>query len=174
MIDLVRLLKQGIAATRRPRSTLRSSSPSFFSTFSPAAREALSNAQKEARSLGHDFLGTEHLLLGLLDNDHGVAATALHNLGITRALALREIERTVGHGSHWPRAPMPLTVRCKRVLQLATEEARRSNRPQVDTGHLLLALLLEREGVAALVLQALGVTPPKARHALLQAQTRDS
>src|SRR3954454_24365764 len=108
MINLVRRLKRLKAATHKPRAGGRPGKATLSNAFTPRAREVIYVAHEEARGLGHEFLGTEHILLALLSQDRGTAASVLHNLGATRARALREIERTVGRGSYTAVGPIRL------------------------------------------------------------------
>lgn len=173
MIYLMRQLKRRIAATHRPHAWRPSTRTTHFNAFTPGAHDALIAAQEEAQRLGHNFLGTEHILLGLLSPEGGVSTSLLHDLGVDRARARRAVERTIGRANRSPRGSLCLTVRAKRVIKLATEEAQRQGRRTISTEHLLLGILREGEGVGAHVLQDLGVSLPQARKATHEALDRN-
>jgi ATP-dependent Clp protease ATP-binding subunit ClpC len=109
-------------------------------------------AQEEARGLDHGFIGTEHLLLGLLRQDDGVAARALAMLGVDASEARRQVEDVVGRGAGAPSAQIPFTPRAKKVLELALREALQLKHDYIGTEHILLGILREGQGVAAQVL----------------------
>jgi Clp amino terminal domain, pathogenicity island component len=123
-----------------------------FSRFTKRARHVVELAQEEARLLGHNYVGTEHLLLGLLQERDGVAARALEQVGMTVEGVRSEVEAIVGRGSYTPSGAIPFTPRAKKVLGLAVREARRLSHRYVGTEHVLLGLLREGEGLAAMVL----------------------
>ncbi len=120
-------------------------------------------AQEEARRLGHNFVGTEQILLGLLKEGTGVAAKVLKSVGVNLIDARIEVEKIIGRGSGFVGVEIPLTPRAKRVLELSLKEARQLGHNYIGTEHLLLGLLLEGEGVAGRVLENLGVNLPKVR-----------
>jgi ATP-dependent Clp protease ATP-binding subunit ClpC len=120
-------------------------------------RRALAYASEEARTLRHERVGTEHLLLGLLRLDGGAAVEALDAVGVTLGRARAEVVRTFGTGSGSPGGDLPLTPRAKKRLELAGDEAEALGDAQGGSGHLLLSLTREREGGAARVLVGLGV-----------------
>ena len=128
-----------------------------FDRFTDSARRVLATAQEEARRLQHGFLGTEHLLLGLLHEDDGVAAHVLRNLNVKLDVARERIEFVAGQGDSIVTGEVGLTVRTKKAIELAVEEARRLRHGYVGTEHLLLGLVREGGGIAADVLQELGV-----------------
>jgi ATP-dependent Clp protease ATP-binding subunit ClpA len=131
---------------------------SLIHRFAPAAREAVGRAADEARLLDHAYVGTEHLLLGLIRDEYGAAGRVLADLHVGLGEARVHVERIVGRGEV-PLAPgvhLPFTARAKRVLQLALRESFRGS--EIDTGHLLLAIERDGEGVAVLVLERLGAT----------------
>ncbi|MGP7999309.1 MAG: Clp protease N-terminal domain-containing protein [Streptosporangiaceae bacterium] len=128
-----------------------------FARFGPAAREVMIAGQEEARSLHHGYLGTEHLLLGLLRQGDGVAARALGTAGVSTDVARQQVLEIIGRGHQVVRGHVPFTPRAKKVLQIAVHEARDLGHLYVGTEHLLLGLLREDHGVAAQVLTKLGV-----------------
>jgi excisionase family DNA binding protein len=128
-----------------------------FERFNDPARRALEAAQEEAQCLKHNFIGTEHLLLGLLRQDMSVAAHVLRHLNVKLDAVREQVEFIVGKGDRVVTGEVGLTRRAKKVIELAVEEARRLNHEYVGTEHLLLGLVREGEGVAANVLQKLGV-----------------
>jgi ATP-dependent Clp protease ATP-binding subunit ClpC len=114
-------------------------------------------AQEEARLLNHNYIGTEHLLLGLVREEEGVAAKVLEQLGVERDRVRADVERRIGHGGSEPVGPIPFTPRAKKVLELALREALQMGHNYIGTEHILLGLVREGEGVAVLVLTELGV-----------------
>ncbi len=138
----------------RNKSGRRKAGP--FQRFSPGARETVVASQEEARSLRHGYVGTEHLLLGLLRQDSGVAARALRAAGVDAEAARQQVLDIIGRGQQQPRGHIPFTPRAKKVLQLAVREARQLGHLYIGTEHLLLGLLREGQGVACQVLSRLG------------------
>ena len=131
-----------------------------FGNFTPRAQEAIKLATKEAQRFNHPYIGTEHLLLGLVALGEGVAVEVLEELGIALEDVRIAVERMVGVGGETlTRGELPMTPRTKKVLQLALSEARSMQQPQAGTEHILLALVREGEGVAAQVLASLNVNP---------------
>jgi prophage maintenance system killer protein len=128
----------------------------LFERFTDRARRTVTFAQEEARGLGHNYLGTEHLLLGLLAERQGLAWRVLDQLGVSASGARGQIEAIIGRGSGTEAGPIPFTPRSKKVLELARREAKRLGHGYVGTEHLLLGLVREGEGVAAQVLATLG------------------
>jgi len=140
----------------------------LFDRFTERARRVILLARDEAKRLGHDYLGTEHLLLGLIREREGVAATALRNLGIDMAQVRQEVEKAVGRGGGTLFVgQIPFTPRAKKVLELAVEEARSLGHSYIGTEHILLGLLREGEGVAAQVLIGLGADLDKVREEVI-------
>ncbi len=137
---------------------------SRFEKFTERARKVLTLAQEEAQRFNHNYIGTEHILLGLVREGEGVAAKVLANLGVELAKVRSAIEFIIGRGEHAVRGEIGLTPRAKRVIELAVDEARRLNHNYIGTEHLLLGLLREGEGVAAGVLESLGVNLDKVRN----------
>jgi ATP-dependent Clp protease ATP-binding subunit ClpC len=127
-----------------------------FERFTDQARSVLVFAQDEARLLNHSFIGTEHILLGLLAAGEGVGAQALQSLGISLEAARKQVEETIGSGSTRPDSDPQFTPRAKKVLELSLREAMAMNHSDIGTEHLLLGLLREGEGVGAQVLVRLG------------------
>ncbi len=137
--------------------------PERFDKFTGDARRALQYAQEEAQRLKHSYLGTEHLLLGLLRQRRGAHATALADAGVDVDRARSTVESIVGGGGTLATGEVGLTPGAKRVIELAVDEARRLNHTYIGTEHLLLGLLREGEGVAAASLRSLGVSPDSIR-----------
>ncbi len=121
------------------------------------AIKAIVLAQEEARRLGHNFVGTEQILLGLIGEGTGVAAKVLNTMGVNLKDARIEVEKLIGRGSGLVAVEIPFTPRAKRVLELSQKEARQLGHNYIDTEHLLLGLIREGEGIAARVLQNWGV-----------------
>ena len=140
---------------------------STFQRFSPGARETLVGAQEEARSLRHGYIGTEHLLLGLL-RQHDGAAQALRAAGVSPEAARQEVLDIIGRGHQVVRGHVPLTPRAKKVIQLSLREARQLGHMYIGTEHLLLALLREGQGVACQVLSKLGADQDTLREQLAE------
>ncbi len=141
----------------------------MFNRFTERARRVILLAREEAKRLDHDYLGTEHLLLGLIREGEGVGATALRNLGVDLDQVRQEVEKTVGRGEGGLfLGQIPFTPRAKKVLELAVTEARDLGHSYIGTEHLLLGLIREGEGVAAQVLSSLGVDLEKAREEVLE------
>jgi len=136
---------------------------SRFEKFSERARRVLTRAQEEAQRFGHNYIDTEHILLGLISEEDGIAAKILINLGVVLAKVRGAVEFIVGRGEKVTTGEVGLTPRAKRVIELAVEEARRLNHNYIGTEHILLGLLAEGEGVAAGVLESFGVTLERAR-----------
>jgi hypothetical protein len=145
----------------------------MFRRFSPRAREVVISAQQEARALHHGFIGTEHILLGLLRDRDGVAGRALHALGISPEAAREQVLDIIGEGKHELAGHIPLTPRSKKVLELAVREAVHLNHLYVGTEHILLGLVREGDGVGWHVLHRLGLTVPKVRDQVLQLVSQD-
>src|SRR6516225_3481761 len=128
----------------------------MFERFTDRARRVVVLAQDEARMLNHNYIGTEHILLGLIREGEGVAARALESLGISREAVRRRVEEIIGQGRQAPSGQIPLTPRAKKVLELSLREALQLGHNDVGTEHILLGLIREGEGVAAQVLVKLG------------------
>jgi 6,7-dimethyl-8-ribityllumazine synthase len=134
-----------------------------FDKFTERARQVLTLAMEEAVRHNHDYIGTEHLLLGLLRQPGGVAASVLVNLGVDLSKAKSAVEFILGRGGKPPRGEIPLTPGSKKVIEFAVEEARRLDHSYIGTEHLLLGLVREGEGVAFGVLESLGITLERVR-----------
>src|ERR687892_324500 len=135
----------------------------MFERFTERARKVVVLAQEEARHFNHNYIGTEHLLLGLLREDEGVAARALSSLNVTLDEVREQVESIVGYGEEGTGAQAPFTPRSKKVLELALREALQLGHNYIGTEHILLGLVRESEGVAARVLSNLDVDPDKVR-----------
>lgn len=135
-----------------------------FDRFTKRARRVLTLAQEEAQRLNHNYIGTEHLLLGLIREENSVAVRVLQELGVKPQKVKDMVERTVGQGQRTiPGSKLTLTPRTKRVIELAVDEARRMGHHYIGTEHLLLGLVREGEGVAVNVLRSMGVNLEKVR-----------
>jgi ATP-dependent Clp protease ATP-binding subunit ClpC len=139
-----------------------------FDKFTERARKVFSSAQEEAQRFQHNYIGTEHLLLGLVREEEGVAAKVLHQLGVELQAVRDAVEFIIGRGDRIVLGEIGLTPRAKKVIELAIDEARRMNHHYIGTEHLLLGLVREGEGIAAGVLESMGVTWEKARTQTIQ------
>jgi len=128
-----------------------------FNKFTERARKVLTLAQEEARRFQHNYIGTEHLLLGLVREGEGVAAKVLTNLGVQLSDVRAAIEYIIGRGDHVAPGEIGLTPRAKKVIELAVDEAKLLKHQYIGTEHLLLGLVREGEGIAAGVLTGMGV-----------------
>jgi ATP-dependent Clp protease ATP-binding subunit ClpA len=144
-----------------------------FERFTDRARRVLVLAQEEARLLNHSFIGTEHILLGLIQEGEGVAATALKSLGISLESARERVERTIGILGGTPSGSPPFTPRAKKVLELSLREALQLGHSYIGTEHILLGLIREGEGVAATVMVELGADLGRVRQAVMQVMSGD-
>ena len=140
----------------------------MFDRFTDRARRVIVLAQDEARMLNHNYIGTEHLLLGLIHEGEGVAAKALESLGISLEAVREQVEEIIGQGQQAPTGHIPFTPRAKKVLELSMREALQLNHPYIGTEHILLGLIREGEGVAAQVLIKLGADLNRVRNQVLQ------
>src|SRR5436309_4056122 len=139
-----------------------------FDKFTERAKKVLVLAQEEAQRFNHNYIGTEHLLLGLVREGEGIAAKVLGNLGVELNKVRSAVEFIIGRGDRMVIGDISLTPRAKKVIELAVEEARRLNHNYIGTEHLLLGLVREGEGIAAGVLESLGVTMERARVEVLR------
>jgi len=128
----------------------------MFERFTDRARRVVVLAQEEARMLNHNYIGTEHILLGLIHEGEGVAAKALESLGISLEAVRQQVEEIIGQGQQAPSGHIPFTPRAKKVLELSLREALQLGHNYIGTEHILLGLIREGEGVAAQVLVRLG------------------
>ena len=140
----------------------------MFERFTDRARRVLVLAQEEARLLNHSFIGTEHILLGLIHEGEGVAAKALESLGVSLEAVREKVEETIGLAGTAPTGSPPFTPRAKKVLELSLREALQLGHSYIGTEHMLLGLVREGEGVAAQVLQSLGADLPRVRQQVIQ------
>ena len=124
----------------------------MFERFTDRARRAVVLAQEEARMLNHNYIGTEHILLGLIHEGEGVAAKALESLNISLEAVRQQVEEIIGQGQAAPTGHIPFTPRAKKVLELSLREALQLGHNYIGTEHILLGLLREGEGLAAKVL----------------------
>ncbi|MGA8040706.1 MAG: Clp protease N-terminal domain-containing protein, partial [Acidimicrobiia bacterium] len=140
----------------------------MFERFTDRARRVVVLAQEEARLLNHNYIGTEHILLGLLNEGEGIAAQALESLDIDLASVREEVVKIIGQGQQSPSGHIPFTPRAKKVLELSLREALQLGHNYIGTEHILLGLIREGEGVAAQVLQQLGAELQKVRQTVIQ------
>jgi ATP-dependent Clp protease ATP-binding subunit ClpC len=139
-----------------------------FERFTDRARRVVVFAQEEARLLNHNYIGTEHVLLGLVREGEGVAAQALTSMGIGLDAVRGQVEKIIGQGQAAPTGHIPFTPRAKKVLELSLREALQLGHNYIGTEHILLGLLREGEGVAAQVLQQLGADLNRVRQTVIQ------
>ena len=140
----------------------------MFERFTDRARRVVVLAQEEARTLNHNYIGTEHVLLGLIHEGEGVAAKALASLGISLEAVRQQVEAIIGQGPRAPSGHIPFTPRAKKVLELALREALQLGHNYIGTEHILLGLISEGEGVAAQVLVKLGADLNRVRQQVTQ------
>src|SRR5437763_9560422 len=140
----------------------------MFERFTDRARRAVVLAQEEARMLNHNYIGTEHILLGLIHEGEGVAAKALESLGISLEGVRQQVEEIIGQGQQAPSGHIPFTPRAKKVLELSLREALQLGHNYIGTEHILLGLIREGEGVAAQVLVKLGADLSRVRQQVIQ------
>ena len=140
----------------------------MFERFTDRARRVIVLAQEEARGLNHNYIGTEHILLGLIHEGEGVAAKALESMGISLQAVRQEVEEIIGQGTEPPVGHIPFTPRAKKVLELSLREGLQMGHKYIGTEFLLLGLIREGEGVAAQVLVKLGADLPRVRQQVIQ------
>jgi hypothetical protein len=140
--------------------------------FTDRARNSVTAAQTAARELGHEYVGTEHLLLGLFDDETSIAAKLLAGWSITRADVVSDVEEVIGRGDGAPKGHIPFTPRSKKVLELTLREALALGHNYIGTEHILLGLVRVEDGVAAHILGDRGVTAGTARQAVVDALRR--
>ena len=140
----------------------------MFERFTDRARRVVVLAQEEARMLNHNYIGTEHILLGLIHEGEGVAAKALETLGISLEAVRQQVEEIIGQGQQAPSGHIPFTPRAKKVLELSLREALQLGHNYIGTEHILLGLIREGEGVAAQVLVKLGADLNRVRQQVIQ------
>ena len=140
----------------------------MFDRFTDRAQRVVVLAQEEARRLDHDYIGTEHILLGLIREGEGVAAKALESLGISLQAVRQQVEQTIGQGRQAPPGHIPFTPRVKKVLELSKREAMQLGHNYIGTEHILLGVIREGEGPAAQVLVNLGGDLNRVRQQVIQ------
>jgi ATP-dependent Clp protease ATP-binding subunit ClpC len=145
----------------------------MFERFTNQSRRVVVLAAEEARGLHHNYIGTEHILLGLLRDSEGTAATALEAADVTLEGARREVETIIGRGKQEPSGNIPFTPRAKKVLELSLREAVQLGDNSIGTGHILLGLIREGDGVAVQMMINLGADPSSIRQRVHQ-ELRDS
>jgi ATP-dependent Clp protease ATP-binding subunit ClpA len=139
-----------------------------FERFTDRARRVVVLAQDEARMLGHGYIGTEHILLGLIQEGAGIAAQALESLGISLAAVRLRVQEIIGAGVAAPPGHIPFTPRAKKVLEFSLREAMQLGHDYIGTEHILLGLIREGDGVAAQVLQKLGADLDRVRATVIE------
>jgi ATP-dependent Clp protease ATP-binding subunit ClpA len=142
----------------------------MFERFTDRARRVVVLAQQEARGLDHNYIGTEHLLLGLIHEGEGVAAKALESLGISLDGVRQQVEEIIGRGQQAPSGHIPFTPRAKKVLELSLRESLQLGHDYIGTEHILLGLVREGDGVGAQVLVRLGAELNQVRQQVIQLQ----
>jgi len=162
------------ALSRSPPERSSRTENSSFNRFTERARKVLTLAQEEAKRFNHNYIGTEHLLLGLVREGEGVAAKVLSNLGVGLPQVRKTVEFIIGRGERRVRGEIGLTPRGKKVIELGVDEARRLGHSYIGTEHLLLGLIREGEGIAAGVLESLGVNLEKVRSEVIRVLTGPS
>src|SRR5688572_10283004 len=140
----------------------------MFERFTDRARRVVVLAQEEAKMLNHNYIGTEHILLGLIHEGEGVAAKALESLGISLDGVCEQVQDIIGQGQQQPTGHIPFTPRAKKVLELSLREALQLGHNYIGTEHILLGLIRESEGVAAQVLVKLGADLSRVRQQVIQ------
>ena len=140
----------------------------MFEKFTDRARRVIVLAQEEARMLDHNYIGTEHLLLGLIHEGRGVAARALESLGVSLEAVRQDVEEMIGRGQETLSGHIPFTPRAKKVLELSLRESQMLGHDYIGTEHILLGLIREGEGVAAQVLVKLGADLNRVRQQVLE------
>jgi ATP-dependent Clp protease ATP-binding subunit ClpC len=140
----------------------------MFERFTDRGRVVVILAQKEARMLNHNYIGTEHILLGLIHEGEGVAAKSLESLGISLESVRSQVEEIIGQGQEAPSGHIPFTPRAKKMLELSLREAAQLGHDYIGTEHILLGLIREGEGIAAQVLVELGAELTRVRQEVIQ------
>lgn len=146
----------------------------MFERFTDRARDAVVHAQDEARELRHNYLGTEHLLLGLLREEGGLAHSVLESFGVTLEHVRTRVVGELGRGDELVPGQIPFTPQAKKVLDLASREALSLSHDRVDTEHILLGLGREGEGLASRILLDLGIDAEKAREEIVRVLSKQS
>jgi ATP-dependent Clp protease ATP-binding subunit ClpC len=140
----------------------------MFERFTERARRVVVLAQEEARMLDHNYIGTEHILLGLIHEGDGVAARVIGSMGLTLEAARDQVEQMIGRGGAAPSGHIPFTPRAKKVLELSLREALELNKSYIGTEHILLGLIREGHGVGAQILERLGGPLPTVRETSIE------
>jgi ATP-dependent Clp protease ATP-binding subunit ClpC len=140
----------------------------MFQRFTDRARRVVVLAREEARGLGHDHVGTEHILLGIITEGQGVASKTLDELGISPDAVRQQVEERIGRGEHEPDGNIPFTPRAKRVLELSLREAQQLGHDYIGTEHILLGLIREGDGEAAQVLIGMGADLARTRQEVIR------
>ena len=140
----------------------------MFERFTDRARRVVVLAQEEARMLNHNYIGTEHILLGLISEGEGVASVALKSLGISLDAVRQQVEEIIGRGQQAPSGHIPFTPRAKKVLELSLRESKQFDHNYIGTEHILLGLIREGNGVAAQVLVKLDADLKRVRQQIIQ------
>ena len=140
----------------------------MFERFTDRARRVVVLAQEEARMLNHNYIGTEHLLLGLIRESEGVAAKALESLGISLDAVRQQVEEIIGQGQQAPSGHIPFTKRAKKALEMSLRESVQLGHNYIGTEHILLGLIREGDGVAAQVLVKLGADLNRVRQQVIE------
>src|SRR6476660_5720403 len=148
--------------------TVRRAAWSMFERFTDRARRAVALAQEEARMLNHNYIGTEHILLGLIRESEGVAAKALESLGISLEAVRQQVKAIIGRGQQAPSGHIPFTPRAKKVLELSLRESLQLGHNYIGPEHMLLGLVREGDGVAAQILVKLGADPNRVRQQVIE------
>src|SRR5690606_31743375 len=178
-VAVTRSLRQRWADTSECSDRVERKSPAreehegMFERFTDRARRVVVLAQEEARMLNHNYIGTEHILLGLIHEGEGVAAKALQSLGISLEGVRQQVEQIIGQGQQAPSGHIPFTPRAKKVLELSLREALQLGHNYIGTEHILLGLIREGEGVAAQVLVKLGADLNRVRQQVIQLLSGD-
>jgi prophage maintenance system killer protein len=150
------------------RLTGRRKGPGLFTRFTKPARQVLVGAQEEARRFNHNYVGTEHILLGLIREGGGIAARSLDSCGVSLEAVRAQVEQIIGRGEESPPGHIPFTPRSKKVLELSLREALQLGHNYIGTEHVLLGLVREGEGVAAQIMVNLGADLPRVRQQVLE------
>jgi ATP-dependent Clp protease ATP-binding subunit ClpC len=161
-------LTRCIVLTTSTAETAGKVARNMFERFTDRARRVVVLAQEEARMRNHNYIGTEHMLLGLIYEGKGVAAQALESLGITQQAVRQQVDEIIGRGHQAPSGHIPFTPRAKKVLKLSLGEAMQLGHHYIGTEHILLSLIREGEGVAAQVLVGLGADLDRAREQVIE------
>jgi hypothetical protein len=157
-----------VVASDTAGMSARRAARTMFERFTDRARRVVVEAQDEARTLNHNYIGTEHILLGLIHEGKGTGPKALESLGISLDTARQQVQEIIGQGQHAPSGHIPFTPRAKKVLELALSESKALGHHYIGTEHILLGLIHEGDGVAAQVLVKLGADLNRVRQQVIQ------